>query len=154
LLRTRPNLIGAAWSVALILLGAACIDTADLGTIPDAASDLPNLTPDAPGGTRDGSSDGNPQPKDGDCNTNDDCKNVDEFCKKSVGECVSLGTCTPIPKSCPPGGSTVCDCNGNNQSSACEAELKGVSVASTMPCPAGPATCDARASDGPHSVDP
>jgi hypothetical protein len=134
------------------LLGlTACIETADLGTLPDASDALQLLPSDARNDSDAPLPDvANPQTTD--CNKNGDCKSG-EYCKTPIGACGAAGNCTPKPTSCPPGGPTVCDCNHDQQMSACAAEEMGVNVLVEMPCSVGPQVEGGR-SDGPGRIDP
>jgi hypothetical protein len=137
-----------------LVLQAACIDTADLGTIPDASSEVPILDPDGgSGGPKDGGLDELPQPKITDCVTNHDCKKAGEYCKKAPGQCDVRGTCSLMPKACAPGGAGVCDCNGSPQTSECEAAEMGLNLRSALPCLPGPQV-EGGPVDAPPSIDP
>jgi hypothetical protein len=143
---------GSLGGLSFVLLVAGCIETADLGTIPDPSGDRLNIELDAPTGSRDASQDAPAQPKVTNCMVNDDCLITGEYCDKPVGACTGAGQCTSKPTSCPKGGATVCDCNSHDQTSACEAALMGLALLSEVPCAAAP-KFEAGTSDGPLPPD-
>ncbi len=130
------------------LMGAGCIETAVLGTIPPDASepDVPHLTPDAPsvdaGGAADSASS---------CLSNKDCEDGGEggaFCFKPEAHCEARGVCIARPISCPPTDAAVCTCSLTMAASRCEAELSGMSVFGPGLCPPQPKTDGGMKADG------
>ena len=71
------------------------------------------------------------------CQSNQDCW-PDQYCGKSTGQCDAAGWCMTKPPSCPPLFlEPVCGCDGVEYLDFCQAQLAGVSVDHTGPCPPG-----------------
>jgi hypothetical protein len=145
----RAGLLGGLSPGFLV---AGCIETAELGTIPDASDDRLKIELDAPTGSREASEDAPAQPKVTNCMVNDDCLIAGEYCEKPVGDCTSPGVCTSKPISCPKGGATVCDCNNHDQTNACEAAVMGLALLSEAPCAPAP-KIEAGTADAPLPPD-
>lgn len=69
------------------------------------------------------------------CSSDAEC-GTDYFCEKPVGNCNQSGICAPLaPETiCPSQEQTVCGCDGNAYTNACEAVKIGVNIAQAVAC--------------------
>jgi outer membrane protein assembly factor BamB len=95
------------------------------------------------------------------CTGNDQCP-AGSFCQKGIGDCQGVGVCSNVPQTPCPAVSNptlsdqVCDCNGQDQSSWCQAAANSVSVAHPGTCASAQTqteVCDGIDNDADGQID-